>query len=203
LQLNNIVYKDLEVTNLFNRFDINKDGIVSLREFKILLTPRKLSVVTPPELFEKEELSDIEITNKDKNSRPVSSSHMNSFNTLSMSERLEINKDLCSLDKNPIFLPSFRNIRNCNLEEEMFYTFLRDLIRRYKMVDDMRNKLIKRYDFNLTDIFMNFTKASKKTSKPLKIEDFKNAINGFGIYPTDNELILFFKRFAGKRGTIE
>jgi hypothetical protein len=202
--MNNIVYKDIEITNLSNRFDINKDGIISLWEFKHFLTPKKFTVTTPPEVFEekKEELSDI---SKDEKvpSRGVSSSHMNSFNTLTMSERMDINKDLCSLDKHPNFLPSFRNMKNCNLEEEMFVTFLRDLIRRYKRVDDCRNKLVMRYDFNLPDMFMSFSKASKRTLKGLKRDDFKGAINSFNIYPTDNELVLFFKRFSGKQATIE
>jgi hypothetical protein len=204
LQMNQITYKDIEITNLFNRFDINKDGLIDIWEFKTFLTPKNFSKLTPPEIFEQEneEISKPNSRNSLNNSHGLSSSNINSFQTLTMSERIEINKDLCSIDKNPNFLPSFKNIRNCNLEEEMFCNYLKDLIIRYKKIDEIRGRLAKRYDFNLTDIYNIFIN-NKKINRGLRKEEFKNALNELSIYPTENELTLLFKRFCGKTYAIE
>ncbi len=53
--MNNIVYKDEEIKNLFNKMDLNKDGMISLKEFKHFFTPRNYKVITDKEMFEMKE----------------------------------------------------------------------------------------------------------------------------------------------------
>jgi hypothetical protein len=107
---------------------------------------------------------------------------------MSLRERL----DLTNLT--PRFLTCFKKIRDCKLEDEMFQSYVKDLVKRYKKVENIRKQIIKRYDFNLIDAFF----ICKGRKEFLNQEDFKLAINLFDVFPTEQELYLLFIRYSNK-----
>lgn len=78
-------------------------------------------------------------------------------------------------------------------EEEIFLTFLRDLISIENSLEINKNEVALKSDFNMEDVFSVFEKYSKGYISEF---DLKDGLNGyFGLFPLLEEISALFKRY--------
>ena len=194
--MNNI--KDYEAKNIIKRLDVDKDGKVSLGDFKVFFPISKKN----EKAWQESLTSNTILENKsiDYGGIEKNKSFLDSYIKDLRDKNIFIHE---STESNFNKYNPFKNQQKQknSFSEELLINYFIDIINKESDLDRIRVELALRPDFNFVDAFKIFENTRHRGM--LDCEDIKRGYKCFGMNCNNDQILLIFQRYSKNKNYLE
>ena len=220
----NVIIQEKEALNIIKRMDVDKDGKVSLVDFKIFFplsrdnkriwqeslysTLNKITNENYDKYMKSAKTIDdsIKLSTSQIPTNPQSYNRKNNISIQSLKPKEKVNNENLKSMYESLDNFHFDELRKefepkDPLNEEIFIEYLLDIVNMENQVDRVKVEISLKPDYNFIDAFTFFENQNNKGK--LNSNDCKNGYNCFGMNPNNEQILLLFQRYAKNKDYLE